>query len=186
MLEFFAIKSQTQPSMNLWVDMFLLQQWWGSSRAPRCVSSKKRPEQKRCKNRLKRRKIPLKRRRTSIKRCKQCRKLRRQNTWLWYFQSRIQRHGFVLGTGLVLLGDLIFSHCERFAFINQVPPRLDNNFTQDATLGFSLEMGVGQSLSLQYLVLPEDPHVFFCMCAFSLEVAQTFFSLKPRFFVEAA
>ena len=36
-------------------------------------------------------------------------------------------------------------------------------------------MGVGQSSSPPYMVLPEDPEAFFCMCAFSLEVAQAFF-----------
>ena len=47
-------------------------------------------------------------------------------------------------------------------------------------------MGVGQSLSPPYMVLPEDPETFFCMCAFSLEVARAFFpwngsfSLKQR------
>ena len=47
-------------------------------------------------------------------------------------------------------------------------------------------MGVGQSLSPPYMVLPEDADTFFCMCAFSLEVAQAFFpwngsfSLKQR------
>ena len=77
----------------------------------------------------------------------------------------------------MLLDDQIFFHCEWSVFINEVPPRL---------VGFSPEMGVGQSLSPPYMVLPEDPDTFFCMCAFSLEVARAFFSLKRQFFIETA
>ena len=44
-------------------------------------------------------------------------------------ESHLEPPFSIFGTGLVLLDDLIFFHCEWLVFINEVPPRLDNNST---------------------------------------------------------
>lgn len=59
-------------------------------------------------------------------------------------------HGFALGIALVLLDDVFF-YCD---FIREVAARLRNNSTEDATLGFSMEIGFDQSLP-PYMVWPK-------------------------------